>query len=54
MGGEAVGPVKVLCHSIGECQGQEVGMGGLRSRERGIGDREFLEWKLGKGTSFEM
>jgi hypothetical protein len=31
MGGEALGPVKVLCLSIGECQGQEAGMGGLVS-----------------------
>jgi hypothetical protein len=28
MGGEALGPVKDLCPSIGECQGQEVGVGG--------------------------
>jgi hypothetical protein len=28
MGGEALGPVKALCPSIGECQGQEVGVGG--------------------------
>jgi hypothetical protein len=34
MGGEALGPVKVLCHSIGDCQGQEAGMGGLVSRGR--------------------
>jgi hypothetical protein len=39
MGEEALGPVKVLCLSIGECQGQEVGVGGLvskgkRQRER--------------------
>jgi hypothetical protein len=39
MGGEALGPVKALCPSIGECQGQEAGVGGLVSREReeGIG-----------------
>jgi hypothetical protein len=35
MGGEALGPVKVLCSSIGECQGQEAGMGRLMSRGRG-------------------
>jgi hypothetical protein len=29
MGGEALGPVKVLCPSIGECQGHEAGVGGL-------------------------
>jgi hypothetical protein len=45
MGGEALGPVKVLCPSIGECQGQEAGVGGLGSRVvtykgegEGIGD----------------
>jgi hypothetical protein len=39
MGGEALGPVKVLCPSIGECQGQEAGAGGLVSRgsREGIG-----------------
>jgi hypothetical protein len=36
MGGEALGPVKVLCPSIGECQGQKAGVGGL-SRGRGKG-----------------
>ena len=34
MGGEVLGPVKALCPSIGECQGQEVGVGGLGSRGR--------------------
>jgi hypothetical protein len=37
MRGEALGPVKVLCPHIRECQGQEVGVGGLVSRERGEG-----------------
>ena len=41
MGGEALGPVKVLCPSIGECQGQEAGVGGLGSRERGEGIGDF-------------
>jgi hypothetical protein len=38
MGGEALGPVKALCPSVGEFQGQEVGLGGLmsRGREEGI------------------
>jgi hypothetical protein len=35
MGGEALGPVKVLCPSVRECQGQEVGVCGLVSREGG-------------------
>jgi hypothetical protein len=37
MGEEALGLVKVLCPSIGECQGQEAEMGGLVSRGRGQG-----------------
>jgi hypothetical protein len=37
MGGEALGPVKALYPSIGECQGQEVGVGGLVSWSRGQG-----------------
>jgi hypothetical protein len=32
MGGETFGTVKILCPSIGECEGQEVGIGGLVSR----------------------
>jgi hypothetical protein len=34
MGGKALGPLKVLCPSTGECQGQEAGVGGLVSRGR--------------------
>jgi hypothetical protein len=37
MGGEALGSVKVLCPSIGECQVEEAGVGGLVSRGRGEG-----------------
>jgi hypothetical protein len=54
VGGEAFGPVMVLCSSIGECQGQDVGVGGLESRGMGEGDRGFSERKLGKGIMFEM
>jgi hypothetical protein len=37
--GEALGPVKVLCPSIGKCQGQEAGVGGLvgTGKREGIG-----------------
>ena len=35
MGGEALGSVKALCPSVGEYQGQEVGVGRLVSRGRG-------------------
>jgi hypothetical protein len=51
MGGEALGPVKALCPSIGECQDQEwewVGWGA------GEGERGFSKGKLGKGITFEM
>jgi hypothetical protein len=56
MGGEALGPVKVLCRSVGECQDQEAGVGGLVSRGRGKGivGGCFLEGKPGKGIIFEM
>jgi hypothetical protein len=38
MGGEALGPVKAPCPSIGECQDRESGVGGLMSRGgEGIG-----------------
>jgi hypothetical protein len=39
MRGVALGPVKVICPSIGDCQGQEVDVGRLVSRGRrdGIG-----------------
>ena len=35
MGGEALCPVKVLGPSVGECQGQKVGLSMLVSRGRG-------------------
>ena len=54
MEGEALYPVKVQCPSIVECQGQEVGVGGLVKKGRGEGDREFLEGKSRKGIPFEM
>jgi hypothetical protein len=56
MGGETLGAVKVLCPSIGEGLGQEVGVGVLGSRGRGERgeDRGFLEGQLEKGITFEM
>jgi hypothetical protein len=56
MGGEALGLAKILCPSIGECLGQEMGVGELGSRGRREGGeyRGCLERKLGKGTAFEM
>ena len=41
MRGESLGPVKVLCSSIGECQGQEAEVGGLG--RRGCGEGIFEE-----------
>ena len=54
MGGEALGPVKVLCPSIGECLLQKVEVVGLGSRGRGEEDRGFSEGKLEKWITFEM
>jgi hypothetical protein len=47
MGGKALDPVKGLCFSVGECQGQKTGL-------RGGSDRGFLYGKPGKGKTFEM
>jgi hypothetical protein len=41
VGGEALGSVKVLCPSVGECQGQEAGVGRLASRGREEGIESF-------------
>jgi hypothetical protein len=54
MGGEALGLPKILCPSIGECQGQEAEVCGLESRGRGKGIGDFSERKLEKGIAFEM
>ena len=58
MGGEAFGPVKVQCPSLGECQGGEVGVSGLGStliEARGGGMRWGApEGKPGQGLTFEM
>jgi hypothetical protein len=53
MGGEVLVLAKIICPSTGECQGQETGVGGLRSRA-GKRYRELSERKLGKGIAFEM
>jgi hypothetical protein len=50
MGGEALGPVKVLCPSIVECQGQEwewMGWGEGRGEE----DRGFFGVETKKGDN---
>jgi hypothetical protein len=51
MGGEVLGPVKVLCPSIGECQGQESGVGGLGSRGSGEGIGDFWREESRKGDN---
>jgi hypothetical protein len=53
MEGEALCPMKVLCPSVGECQGQEVGEGRLVSRERGCSrwGRVFLGGEKRKGDN---
>jgi hypothetical protein len=54
MGEEALSLVKVLCPSIGECQGQEAEVSELGSRGRGEKGRGFSERRLGKGITFEI
>ena len=43
MGEEALGLVKILCPNIGECQGQELRVGGLvnMGKREGIGRADF-------------
>jgi hypothetical protein len=50
---EALGPVKVLCPSIGVCQAQEAGVGKLVNRGRGKGWGIFREGTR-KWISFKM
>ena len=61
MGGEALGPVKVLCPSAGDCQGGEAGVGEWvgehphRRRGKWDGIGGFVGGrKHGKGIIFEM
>jgi hypothetical protein len=49
MGGEALGPVKAWCPSVGECQDREAKVGGLLSRGRGDGIGEFRSGSEGRG-----
>jgi hypothetical protein len=49
MGGEALGPVKVLCPSVGECQGQEAEVGGLVSKGRGKRIEDFQKENQERG-----
>jgi hypothetical protein len=49
MGGETLGPVTVLCPSVGECQGQETGAGKLVSRGSREGIAGFWRGDLERG-----
>ena len=56
MGGEALGPVKVQCPSIGECQGREEGgvvRWGNSLIEAGGGgwEKRFTEGRPGRGDN---
>jgi hypothetical protein len=48
--------MKAVCSSVGECQGQKAGVGGLVIRERGEEIRGGCssEGEPGKGITFEM
>jgi hypothetical protein len=50
MGGEALGPVKVLCSSIEKCQDQEVGVGVLVISGEGNGEWVF-RWETRKADN---
>jgi hypothetical protein len=56
MGREAICPMKALCPNVGECQGQEAGVGGMvsKGRGKGIGEGCILEGKPGNGITFEV
>jgi hypothetical protein len=43
MGGEAIGLAKIICLSTGECQSQEVGVGGLGRGRGGGGIGDFWD-----------
>ena len=43
MGGEALGLAKIICPSIGQCQGQDAGVDGLWNRGRGKGIGDFQQ-----------
>jgi hypothetical protein len=49
MGGEALGPLKALSPSLGECQDREAGVSGLVSKGRVDGMEVFQRGKRDKG-----
>jgi len=58
VGGETIGPLKLQCFSVVECQeGKQEWVGMLEHPQRSRGGSTFsgfLEWKLGKGITFEL
>jgi hypothetical protein len=52
--GEALGLVKIICPSGGECQGQEAEVGGLGNRVGGGEVQGTVGEETGKGIAFEM
>ena len=55
MGGEALGPVKAPCHSVGRgMPGPGSWSGWVGEQGEGGGDRGVSEWKPGKGITFQM
>jgi hypothetical protein len=54
MGGEALGPERAQCPSVGECQDSEAGVDRLVSRGRGNRRGGFSKGKPGKWITFEM
>jgi hypothetical protein len=53
MGGEALGPVKALCPSVGNARTSN-GSGWVGEQGKGGGDRGFSEVELEKGIAFEI
>jgi hypothetical protein len=54
MGGEALGPEKAQCPSVGECQGGETGVGGLVSKGRGDGIGGFQRGNQERGQHLKV
>jgi hypothetical protein len=54
MGGEALGPVKALCPSLGRIPGPGSRSGWVGEQGEGAKDRRFSEEKPRKGIKFEM
>jgi hypothetical protein len=51
MGGEAIVPMKALCSSVGESQGQEAGVVGLESKGWWRGGEGVFGGEIRKGDN---